>query len=211
VDEVARSAALTMALLDLSLVTSALVGLLEANIGNSSVWPPSSGIPLVTAQPPDELATGTLGVYLYHVSEDPLQTNQPPSPHGNGPVAPNTAMRLQLHYQICAVGSGALGAANLQEQLLIGLAMKAFPDFPVLDDNVRVPRRAPLPPLDVLRSVGLDGAGNRLRIALQPVAYDAAHSFWNASAPRLAVYYGVSVVLLDEPSTTAAPVTDGSG
>jgi uncharacterized protein DUF4255 len=153
------------------------------------------GIPLVTAQPPDELAPGTLGVYPYHVGEDPLPTNLPPPPHGNGPMAPDTALRLQVHYQICAVGSGALGAANVQEQLLIGLAMKTFHDYPVIDDNVRVPRRAPLPPLDVLKSVGLDGAGNSLRTALQPVADDEARSSRNDS-PRLALYYAVSNVLL---------------
>ncbi len=58
---------------------------------------------------------------------------------------------------------------------------------------------APQPPLALLESVGLDGAGNKLRISVQPVAYHEANSFWNASslAPRLAVYYEVSVVLLD--------------
>ena len=198
-----------MALLDLSLVTTALVELLKAHIGNSPAWPLAAGAPLVTAQPPDKLAAKTLGVYLYHVSEDPHLKNQPPH-GGDSPPVRFTPMGLQLYYQLSALGEGADGLANLQEQLFIGAAMKALHDYPVIDDNTRVPRRAPQPPLDVLQSVGLDGAGNKLRITLQPVPYHEAQSFWNASslAPRLATYYQVSVVLLepDKPSTMAGRV-----
>ena len=198
-----------MALLDLSLVTSALVELLKAHIGNSPAWPSTASAPLVTAQPPDQLAAKTLGVYLYHVSEDSHLKNQPPH-GGDSPPVRFTPMGLQLYYQLSALGEGADGLATLQEQLLIGAAMKALHDYPVIDDNTRVPRRAPAAPLNVLRSVGLDGADNKIRISLQPVAYHEAQSFWNASslAPRLAVYYQVSVVLLepDKPSTMSGRV-----
>jgi hypothetical protein len=197
-----------MALLDLSLVTFALVELLKAHIGNSPAWPAAVGAPLVTAQPPDQLAVKTLGVYLYHVSEDPHLKNQPPH-GGDSPPVRFTPMGLQLYYQLSALGDGDGGLANLQEQLLIGAAMKALHDYPVIDDSTRVPRRAQ-PPLDVLKIAGLDGAGNKLRISLQPVAYHEAQSFWNASslAPRLAVYYQVSVILLEpeKPSTMAGRV-----
>jgi hypothetical protein len=199
-----------MPLLDVSLVTQALVELLKAHIGNSAAWPQAAGTPLVTAQPPDQLATGTLGVYLYHVAEDPSRKNQPPVGRDSPPVR-FTPMGLQLYYQVSALGDGADGLANLQEQLLLGAAVKAFHDYPVIDDSVSVPRRAPQQPLDVLQSVGLDGAGNTLRIALQPVAYHEAQSFWNASslAPRLAAYYEVSVVLLEpeKPTTLSGRVT----
>jgi hypothetical protein len=185
-------------LLDLSLVTSALVDLLKAHIGQSPAWAPGLGTPVVTAQPPDQLEPKSLGVYLYHVIEDPHLKNQPPAGPDNPPVRFNP-MGLQLHYQLSALGEGDAGLATLQEQLLIGAAMKALHDYPVIDDNTRIPRRSPQPPLALLESVGLDGAGNKLRISVQPVAYHEANSFWNASslAPRLAVYYEVSVVLLD--------------
>ncbi len=40
-------------------------------------------------------------------------------------------MGLQLHYQLSALGEGDAGLATLQEQLLIGAAMKALHDYPV--------------------------------------------------------------------------------
>ncbi len=126
--------AVVVGLLDLSLVTSALVELLKAHIGQSSAWAPGLGTPLVTAQPPDQLEPKTLGVYLYHVVEDPHLKNQPPAGPDNPPVRFNP-MGLQLHYQLSALGEGDAGLATLQEQLLIGAAMKALHDYPVIDDN----------------------------------------------------------------------------
>jgi hypothetical protein len=73
-----------------------------------------------------------------------------------------------------------------------------------------VPRRPPQPPLEVLKAVGLDGGDNGLRITLQPIAYHEASSFWNAASlvPRLALYYAVSVVLLEpeKPSSMTGRV-----
>jgi len=197
-----------MALLDVSLVTKALINLLTVHIGNSSAWQ-GGDPPNVTAQRPDELQPKTLVVHLYHVCEDPYLKNQPPAGNDSPPVR-FTPMGLQLFYQLSAVGEGADGLANLQEQLLIGAAMKALHDYPVIDDGTELPRASGNPPLKVLDSVDLSGAGNKLRINLQPVAYQEAQSFWNASslAPRLAVYYQVSVILLEpeKPSTMSGRV-----
>ena len=59
----------------------------------------------------------TLGVYLYHVSEDPHLKNQTADGSDRRPVR-FTPMGLQLYYQVSALGDGADGLANLQEQLL---------------------------------------------------------------------------------------------
>ncbi len=188
-----------MALLDLSLVTRAIVELLKAHIGNSPAWPFSSwGAPQVTAQPPDQLSAGALGVYLYHVAEEAHLKNQAPTGRDTPPVR-FTPMGLALYYQISALGTGVGELATLQEQIYVGCAMKALHDFPIVEDGTLVPRRPPQSPLDVFQLVGLDGEGNRLRISLQPVAYHEASSFWNAASlvPRLAVYYQVSVILLE--------------
>src|SRR4029079_18426279 len=65
-------------------------------------------------------------------------------------------------------------------------------------------------PLDVLAAADLDGAGNKLRIALQPIAYSDSATFWNAASlvPRLAIYYRFSVILLppDKPSSVSGRV-----
>lgn len=187
-----------MALLDLSLVTSALVETLKAHIGHSPAWPPVYGAPVVTAQSPDQLAAGSLGVYLYHVTEEPHLKNQPPVGRNDPPVR-FTPMGLCLYYQVSALGTGQGEQVTVQEQRYISCAIKAFHDYPVINDATRVPRKAPLAALEVLKAVGLDGEENGLRIALQPIAYHEAASFWNAASvvPRLALYYAVSVVLLE--------------
>jgi len=199
-----------MALLDLSLVTQALVELLKAHIGNSAGWPFATyGTPLVTAQPPDQVAAGTLGVYLYHVTEEAHLKNQAPAGRDSPPVR-FTPMGLSLYYQISALGTGLGEQITKQEQTYIGCALKALHDFPVIDDNTTVARRPPQPPLELLAAVGLDGAGNKLRIVMQPVAYTESTSFWNASqlVPRLAIYYQVSVILLppDKPASVSGRV-----
>jgi hypothetical protein len=198
-----------MALLDLSLVTTVLVETLKAHIGQSPAWPALYGTPLVTAQPPDQLAAGSLGVYLYHVTEEPHLKNQPPVGRSEPPVR-FTPMGLCLYYQVSALGSGQGEQVTVQEQRYVSCAIKAFHDYPVIDDSTRVPRRPPQQPLDVLKSVGLDGDDNGLRITLQPVAYHEASSFWNAASlvPRLSLYYAVSVVLLEpeKPSSVSGRV-----
>jgi len=199
-----------MALLDLSLVTQALVELLKAHIGNSPGWPFATfGAPLVTAQPPDQIGPGTLGVYLYHVTEDAHLKNQQPVGRDPPPVR-FTPMGLSLYYQISALGTGAGEQITKQEQTYIGCALKALHDFPVIDDATTVARRAPQPPLEVLAAVGLDGAGNKLRLMMQPIAYSDSATFWNAASlvPRLAIYYQVSVILLapDKPSARSGRV-----
>jgi hypothetical protein len=199
-----------MAVLDISLVTQALIELLKAHIGNSAGWPFGTyGAPLVTAQPPDQVAAGTLGVYLYHVTEEAHLKNQAPVGRDSPPVR-FTPMGLTLYYQISALGTGLGDQITKQEQTYIGCALKALHDNPVIDDNTTVARRAPQAPLSVLAAVGLDGAGNKLRIVLQPIAYNEAASFWNSASlvPRLAIYYQVSVVLLapDKPASLSGRV-----
>jgi hypothetical protein len=199
-----------MALLDLSLVTQALTELLKAHIGNSAGWPFGTyGAPVVTAQPPDQVSAGTLGVYLYHVTEEAHTKNLPPVSRDAPPVR-FTPMGLTLHYQISALGTGTGELSTKQEQIYIGCTLKALHDFPVIDDSTTVQRRAPQLPLSVLAAAGLDGSGNRLRIVLQPLEYSETTAFWSAAsiAPRLAIYYQVSVVLLesDKPASLSSKV-----
>jgi hypothetical protein len=204
-----------MALLDLSLVTKALVELLKAHISNSPAWPFATwNAPKVTGQPPDKLTAGSLGVYLYHAMEEAHLKNQPSIGRDQPPVR-FTPMGLSLYYQITAVGIGDDETTTAQEQIYIGGALKALHDYPIIDDETTVlARTAPPPaapvPVNVLQKAGLDGEGNRFRITMQPVPYEQATTFWNAAslAPRLAIYYQVSVILLEQekPSILAGRV-----
>ncbi len=184
-------------LLDIALVTETLISLLKKQIATS----PEKGkvSPLdVQALPPDKL-TGdhTIGLYLYHITEDAQYKNLEPSGLDVPPVR-FTTMGLNLFYQLTGHSdlAGSNGAEN--EHTMVGLAMKALHDYPVIDDSTQIAGVPVFPP-------SLQGTDNRFRIVLQPVQHNEAMTYWTAgSLPmRLAVYYQASVVLL-EPERTVS-------
>jgi len=184
-------------LLDIALVTEAMVNLIDFHVSSS----PESGkvTPLlVTAQPPDKLSGDhTIGFYLYHITEDAQYQNIPPI-SGDEPPVRYTPMGLTLHYQLSG-HSDAAGKSGVEtEQTMVGLAMKALHDYPVIDDTTVVNGKIVFP-------TSLRGEGNRLRITMLPVSATDATHYWTAGAQplRLAIYYQVSVALLEpEPIQT---------
>lgn len=190
-----------MTLLNLSYVTQSLTKLIEEAVKASPGW---GSQPLtVSPQPPDLLkgssTSNILGFYLYHVSEDSHFKNLP-APGGDEPAIRYTPMGLMLHYQLTAHADES-DIGTLQEQLLMGLAVKALRDYPVIDDTTEIIDKSNNK-IKVLNA-NLAGDGNRFRIVLQPLPRSEAVSYWTAgSAPlRLAAYYEVSVVLLEPEKT----------
>ncbi|HWV55913.1 MAG TPA: DUF4255 domain-containing protein [Longimicrobiales bacterium] len=179
-----------MALLDLSLVTRALVRVLEEHIAASPAWQPRP-TPSVTPLPPDRIAVNQLGLYLYHVREEP-HTRNVADPGLPGTPVRHQPLGLTLYYQMAV--NGTESAPTMYEaQLLFGCGLKAFHDVPVLDDSTVVNG------VNILQAVGLDGAGNRIRVRLQPVEETDAADYWTAGSTsvRTAAYYEASVVLLE--------------
>lgn len=177
-------------LVNLGLVTRALVVLLENGIRVSDGW--SGTTPEVTPAPPDIVSEDALGLYLYHVGEDPhFKTAAVPS--GGSARVRHAPMGLRLHYQLTAHNRNESQDAVYTAQQLLGCAVKVLHDFPVVDDSTIVGGA------NILGTVGLDGADNVLRIALQPVQYTEAVSYWTAGTgpARLAAYYQVDAVLLE--------------
>jgi hypothetical protein len=204
-------------LLDIALVTNTLISLITKHINASPEKAKVSPL-VVSPQPPDKLAGDhTIGVYLYHITEDAHYKNLAP-PSDEEPPVRFTPMGLDLYYQLSA-HSDVAGPAN--EQTMMGLAVKALRDYPVLDDSTEIGGAKVFP-------AALQGTDNRFRIVLQPVQHNEAMTYWTAGAQplRLALYYQVSVVLLEpeEPSrrtgrvltygvfsfTRGAPHLDGS-
>jgi hypothetical protein len=188
-----------MPLLNLSLITQALMRLIDASVTNSPEWPSGTTL-LVSPRPPDML-TGehTLGIYLYHIVEDAAYKNVPSPGDGNTPLR-FTPMGLQLYYQLTAHSDLSAENSTLEEQLMIGLAMKALRDNPVIDDSTVIAGTTIFLP-------ALAGRDNRLRIIFQPTPPEQAEEYWTAgtNAMRLSAYYQVSVALLEpEPITTRA-------
>ena len=75
-----------MAMIDMSLVTSTLVRLLDEHVSNSPAWNPAIVLN-VTPDPPDKLTgDNTLGLYLYRVTEEAQYKNLPPPAHHSVPT-----------------------------------------------------------------------------------------------------------------------------
>jgi hypothetical protein len=180
-------------LLDLGAVTRTLMNVVRLAVNASPAWPSTPAL-LVTPHPPDKLAgDATLGLYLYHVVEDPHFKNQSPPP-GN-PDLRYTPMALQLFYVLTAfahLDEGDGGVSTLREQLLLGLGVKALRDHPIIDDTTAI---GGTPVLDG----AITGDGSRIRIALQPLPPNDAVSYFTAgSSPlRLSAYYQAQVIFLE--------------
>lgn len=185
-----------MTLLDLSGVTNALIVLLEESFKTSPAWAPANTTPTILPLPPDLLPKDALGLHLYHVREDGHYKNAPP-PGRDMPPVRYTPMALELFYQLSASFKEVADApGGYRAQRMMGLAVKALHDWPVVNDGTLVGTKFPL------AEGGIDRAGNVVRICLQPMAHDDAMGYWTAGATplRLAAYYEVSVVQLEPES-----------
>jgi Pvc16 N-terminal domain len=183
-----------MALLDIGAVTRALMKVVDLTVNASPGWPhPPAAVLTVSPLPPDKLTGDPVaGLYLYHVTEDPAYKNVP-SPPGVTDLR-YTPMALNLYYVLSAK-SGDTDAGTLTEQLIMGLAVKALRDMPVIDDSTLIGGTQVLDP-------AIRGEDNRFRIILQPMPAAEAVSYWTAgSSPlRLSAYYQVNVALLESPA-----------
>jgi hypothetical protein len=182
-----------MALLDIPYVTQSIIKLIETAVNASPGWRGSGNV-TVSPQPPDQVKgdaeSNKLSFYLYHVSEDPYFKNQP-APGNDIPPVRYAPMGLNLHYQLTAHAMEG-DAGSLLEQTMMGLAVKALHDCPLIDDSTEIRGT-------MILSSSLKGDGNRLRISIMPLPPQEAVSYWTAgSSPfRLAAYYEVSVILLE--------------
>jgi uncharacterized protein DUF4255 len=196
-----------MPLLDLSLVTTTLTRLLDRYVPLSPVWdgaPPTTI--RITGDPPDLLAKLSedykLSLYLYHVEEESSRKNLP-APPGNTPPVRYREMGLNLYYVLTAHG-GEQTDPYVREQRLIGIALKAFHDFPILTANTQIgtgPDPFVFPP-------ALRRGSDKLRLVLRPVTMEDLNKLWTATtvALRLSTVYQVSVVLLEAERVTVQPV-----
>lgn len=185
-----------MALLDLSRVTRTLVTLVHEVISAS----PASPTPLhVTSLPPDKLTEdNSVGIYLYHLTEEAAVKNQPWRGRPDTPIR-YSPLALNLYYVVTAHSIATDEHGPYREQQLMGLAVKALHDYPVIDDVTEIRG------VKILDGM-LVGDENKLRLSLRHVPVSEAMSYWTAGsqALRLSAYYEVSVVLLEPEEPTAA-------
>ncbi|HEY0737037.1 MAG TPA: DUF4255 domain-containing protein [Herpetosiphonaceae bacterium] len=190
-----------MALLDLSLVTQAMINLIREHVTSSEAWT-NTNLLAVEPLPPDKLSgSNTLGLYLYHAVEETTGKHTYIPGVSDVPVR-YTPLGLNLYYMLTSFSDIDPGGVY-REQLMMGLAMKALHDHPLVNDDTEVNGQLVMPAL-------LRGNDNAFRIGMVPVKVDDAVSYWMAGSnpQRLAAYYQVSVVKLEpqEPSIRAGRV-----
>lgn len=184
-----------MPLIDLSLVTSTLLRLLQARVDPlwASLFPVPPTITYTGISPATPISVDhALGMFLYYASEDPQFKNLPPTYRDQPPVR-FTPMGLQLQYQLFAHAAdlGDPESAALRAQRLFGLALKTLHDFPSLDRNTDFGGLI-FPP-------ELQGTNNVIRITKRNIQPGEVSNFWTAGtqAIRLAAYYEVTATLLE--------------
>jgi hypothetical protein len=208
-----------MPIIDLSQVTEVLIRLLERYISQPLISHLVTSNTSITGDPPDMLAEHdsdyALSLYLYHVREDEYHKNQIELSSCDTPVR-YQELGLNLFYLLTAFGGRSSGAdrhANpyVREQTLMGLAIKAFHDYPVVDarteiiteDDRFVDDATVFPP-------DLRGGDDEFRLELHPATSEEINKVWTAATVpmRLSAIYQVSVVFMkaEEPSTRPVPV-----
>ncbi len=185
-----------MPLLDLSLVTQTLTDLIDRHVKASPIWNNVNNPLAVSPLPPDKLeGDNTIGLYLYHVTEE-LQNKTAYIPGVSDAPVRYTSMTLVLSYVLTAHSDLTGDTGTLREQTMMGLAMKALHDHPFITDDTTVNGVQIMHPL-------LRERDNRFKVAMLPVQRDHAVDYWTAgSSPlRLSAYYQITHALLepDEP------------
>jgi hypothetical protein len=187
-----------MALTNLSLVTSSLVTLLTERV---KLWYPTV---VVLPQSPDKLPNttkNTLSLYLYHAREDAHYKNA--QARGGSGTIERTPLSLSLYYVLTAhhYEDDDQTPDVLLEQKLMGYALKALHDFPIVNDSTQVG-------VTTILDEELREKDNSLQIIYRPVAPEESATFWNGDDERLvrfSAFYEVRVVLLEPEPIVQLP------
>jgi hypothetical protein len=175
---------MALGLLDLSAVTKRLLDLLTDARDNGPIITPHPFNIDITGKPPDLSRQGDhcqLGLYLFHVTQDPFQRNAPVT-GPRVPPLPAQPLSLDLYYLLTA--SSPSGSYD-EEQRTLSMALRCFHENAI----VRI----------------LEAGGNELARLCLTMESETTHDIgrlWQAAAVsmRVCAVYRVSVVFLQAPA-----------
>jgi hypothetical protein len=177
-----------LGVLDLSIITDTLIGLLDDCITNSPLWnsenpaPTRFTITVNGAQPEAVRNDGNcqLSLYLFHVAQDKFQRNFPVVGQRSSEI-PQQPMSLDLYYLLTAYA----GKNYAQEQQAMSIAMRCFYNKPIIKKFVQ------------------GDPHQEFTLSMEVESADELGRLWQAiTIPfRLSAVYKVSVVFItpDEP------------
>jgi hypothetical protein len=156
-------------------ITETLIAIIKGELG--------AGTTVIPEMPRNDRPG--VGFYLFHAKENMHYKNYP-SPGNNQPTVAYAPLSLNLFYQLSATAMTDNHTDALEEQLLMGGAMKALHDHPVVRKTI---------------------PGNKdidIKITLQHLTPSESVQYWAASesAVKLSAYYEVSVVFLEPEKPT---------
>jgi hypothetical protein len=156
-------------------ITETLIAIIKAELG--------AGTTVIPEMPRNDRPG--LGFYLFHAQESAHYKNYP-SPGNNQPPVAFAPLSLNLFYQLSSTAMADTHTDALEEQLLMGAAMKALHDHPIV--------RKTIP----------GGKDIDIKVTLQYLTPSESVQYWAASesAVKLSAYYEVSVVFLEPEKPT---------
>ncbi len=147
----------------------------------------------VTAEAPGQFPGKGISLYLYYLGEDTHFKNMSPSATSRDEGIGRT-IALNLYY-IVSASSGKKNREEdmdeeLTEQRLLGAAMKAFHDTPVINAHTKIDGKQ-------LAGTKYSGTDFTLRIELLNLQPQEAIAFWAAGSllPQLCAFYRVSLII----------------
>lgn len=188
-------------------VTATLQAILNAALLDADVATALGASVKVTSLPPDRVPTGDaevaqVNLFLHDVTPNPGWRNTNVRSHdSDGNRVANPALALDLHYLL-----SAYGAKQLDIELLLGHALQALHEQPVLAPETIA---AALPP--ALAGCGLDEQIERVRVTAEVVSGEEMARLWSAMQakfrPTAAIRAGVVLLERRRPHRSELPVT----
>jgi len=170
----------------------------------------------VTLVPPDVTPSTFHGervnLYLFDVNESAHLKNQEIPGHGHPARYGHPPLSLELSYLLTThVENEAVDDGDLICQSLLGDAMQTLHDFAVVSEQIEITRSAAGTVGDPILHSSLRGEFERVKITLQPAAFEETTKLWSALSNanfRRGVMYRISVVQIESrtPRRSAQPV-----
>lgn len=159
---------------------------------------------VVTAEPPtDDLERTRINVFLYRATESgSLRNQQLPVHDPVGNRVGRSSLMLDLHYSVTAYADG-----DFQSELMLGCAMQALNEVPVLDRTLIVSVLSQDAGANSLLNSRLAEQIENIRVRHRNLPEDVFTRLWSAfHVPyRLTAFYEASVVLVEGDAPFRAP------